>query len=81
MWISKSKYKQLNLDLETLATENVKLIKVNKILLKKVKILENDKKILLNLINPDIPEYPNTEERGQGESDTPDNLSDLFSNF
>ena len=81
MWISKSKYKQLNLDLETLATENVKLIKVNKTLLKKVKILENDKKILLNLINPDIPEFPNTDERGLGDSDTPIDISELFSNF
>lgn len=69
MWISKTKYDQL--------------IKANKALHSKVKVLENDKKVLLNILNPDILglDFPNSNERGQGESDTPDNLSDLFSNF
>ena len=81
MWISKKTYNEMLRVMATTAEDNDKLIKINKSLCKKIKILENDKSILLNLINPDIPEYPNTEERGQGDSDTPDNLSDLFSNF
>lgn len=81
MWISKKTYNEMLRVMTKTAEDNDKLIKINKSLSKKIKILENDKKILFNLINPDIPEYPNTEERGQGESDTPTNLSDLFSNF
>ena len=51
--------------------------KQNKQLQKQVKILENDKRILLNIINPDISDldFPNSKERGQGDIDTPDNLS------
>lgn len=51
--------------------------KQNQQLQKQVKILENDKRILLNIINPDISklDFPNSTERGQGEVDTPDNLS------
>lgn len=51
--------------------------KANQALLKKIKILENDKQILLNIINPDISklDFPNSNERGQGDIDTPDNLS------
>lgn len=51
--------------------------KQNQQLQKQVKILENDKRILLNIINPDISklDFPNSKERGQGEIDTPDNLS------
>ena len=69
MWISRTKYDQL--------------VKTNKALHNKVKVLENDKKILLNILRPDIVDldYPNTSERGLGDSDTPTNLSDLFSNF
>lgn len=81
MWISKKTYNEMLRVIATTSEDNDKLIKINKSLRKKIKILENDKSILLNLINPDIPEYPNTEERGLGDSDTPTNLSDLFSNF
>ena len=51
--------------------------KQNQQLQKQVKILENDKRILLNIINPDISDldFPNSTERGQGDIDTPDNLS------
>ena len=51
--------------------------KQNQQLQKQVKILENDKRILLNIINPDISklDFPNSKEGGQGEIDTPDNLS------
>lgn len=51
--------------------------KQNQQLQKQVKILENDKRILLNIINPDISDldFPNSKERGQGDIDTPDNLS------
>lgn len=51
--------------------------KQNQQLQKQVKILENDKRILLNIINPDIAslDFPNSKERGQGEIDTPENLS------
>ena len=49
---------------------------------KTIKILKNDKNILLNIINPDIRglDFPNSEERGlSGETDTPDNISDILS--
>lgn len=51
--------------------------KQNQQLQKQVKILENDKRILLNIINPDISDldFPNSKERGNGDIDTPDNLS------
>ena len=51
--------------------------KQNQQLQNQVKILENDKRILLNIINPDISDldFPNSTERGQGDIDTPDNLS------
>lgn len=51
--------------------------KQNQQLQKQVKILENDKRILLNIINPDISnlDFPNSKERGHGDIDTPDNLS------
>lgn len=46
-----------------------------------IKVLKNDKNILLNILNPDILglDFPNSEERGSGDSDTPDNLSDILS--
>ena len=59
------------------------LEKENADLRKKIRFLENDNIMLKNIINPDIMglDFPNSDERGQGDSDTPDNLSDLFSNF
>ena len=47
-----------------------------------IKVLKNDKNILLNILNPDILglDFPNSEERGlSGETDTPDNISDILS--
>ena len=51
--------------------------KQNQQLNTKIKALENDKRILLNIINPGLTglDFPNSKERGQGEIDTPDNLS------
>lgn len=51
--------------------------KQNQQLKTKIKILENDKRILLNIINPDLTclDFPNSKERGTGDIDTPDNLS------
>lgn len=47
---------------------------------RKIRRLENDKRILKNIINPDIADldFPNSDERGlTGEPDTPD-LNDIW---
>lgn len=47
-------------------------------LMTQIKILQNDKDILLNIINPDISaiDFPNSKKGGfEGEVDSPDNLS------
>ena len=80
MWISKKKYFNLRMRLDKAIEINDKLIEINKELCNKVEVLENDKKILLNILNPDILglDFPNTNERGKGDSGTPTNFSDIF---
>lgn len=73
MWISKKKYNNMKNYIRFLQAKEGNLLKENA-------ALKNDKNILLNIINPDIMglDFPNTKERGQGEPDTPNNMSDLL---
>ena len=54
--------------------------KANQALLKKIKVLENDKQILLNIINPDIAglDFPNSKEGRIDDLFNPDQI-DIWS--
>lgn len=57
------------------------LQKENEQLKTSIKVLKNDKNILLNILNPDILglDFPNTNERGlTGVAETPSNFSDII---
>lgn len=78
--ITTSEYKKLQDELGHLRKEREELIKVIDLYRKCNQKLENDIRLLKN-INSDFTDviFPNTEERGLGDTDTPIDLSDIWS--
>ena len=78
--ITASEYKKLQNELGHLRKEREELIKVIDLYRKCNQKLENDIRLLKN-INSDFTDviFPNTEERGLGDTDTPIDLSDIWS--
>ena len=78
--ITATEYKQLQDELGRLRKEREDLIKVIDLYRKHNNKLENDIRILKN-INSDFTDviFPNTDERGLGDTDTPIDLSDIWS--
>ena len=68
-----NQYQALAMTFHNMKVENEKLKDQIAYLEKKIKVLENDKNILLNIINPDIAavDFPN----GSNEKEGGDNLS------
>jgi len=81
MIIPRHEYDQLQRELNTLRQANKDLLITIDLYRKCNQKLENDIRILKN-INSDFSDivFPNTEERGQGDTDTPTNLSDIWFN-
>ena len=78
--ITTTEYNKLQGELGHLRKEREDLIKVIDLYRKCNNKLENDIRILKN-INSDFTNviFPNTEERGLGDTDTPIDLSDIWS--
>lgn len=70
MLITKKRY---NAMLDLIAAQH----KTVKIYQKQVKKLEHDIRLLKNINSPDII-FPNTDERGLGDSETPTNISEIY---
>ena len=78
--ITTTEYNKLQEDLRSLQKEREDLIKVIDLYRKCNNKLENDIRLLKN-INSDFTDviFPNTDERGLGDTDTPIDLSDIWS--
>ena len=78
--ITAPEYKKLHDELVHLRKEREDLIKVIDLYRKCNQKLENDIRLLKN-INSDFTDviFPNTDERGLGDTDTPIDLSDIWS--
>ena len=78
--ITTTEYKKLQDELGHLRKEREDLIKVIDLYRKCNNKLENDIRLLKN-INSDFTDviFPNTDERGLGDTDTPIDLSDIWS--
>ena len=78
--ITTTEYRKLQDELGHLRKEREALIKVIDLYRKCNQKLENDIRILKN-INSDFTDviFPNTDERGLGDTDTPIDLSDIWS--
>ena len=78
--ITTTEYNKLQDELGHLRKEREDLIKVIDLYRKCNNKLENDIRLLKN-INSDFTDviFPNTEERGLGDTDTPIDLSDIWS--
>jgi hypothetical protein len=79
MIISRKKYEALTQELDTLRKEKIDLLKVFEMYRKCNSKLENDIRILKN-INSSFTDviFPNTEEGRLGDTDTPTDLSDIW---
>ena len=77
--ISRAKYLQLITELKNLRKEREELLKVIDLYRKCNRKLEHDIVILKRINSPIDVIFPNTEEGGLGDTDTPDNLSDIWS--
>lgn len=78
--ITTTEYRKLQDELGHLRKEREELIKVIDLYRKCNQKLENDIRLLKN-INSDFTDviFPNTDERGLGDTDTPIDLSDIWS--
>ena len=65
--------KRYNAMLDLIAAQQ----KTIRIYQKQVKKLEHDIRLLKNINSPDII-FPNTDERGLGDSETPNNISEIY---
>ena len=82
MIIPRHEYEQLTVELNTLRKANKDLRKTLELYQKyNEKLLDDIRKLATENINSHASiSFPNTEERGQGDSDTPTNLSDIWFN-
>lgn len=82
MIIPRHEYEQLIIELNTLRAANKDLRKTLELYSKyNEKLLNDIRKLTTESINSHACiSFPNTEERGQGDSDTPTNLSDIWFN-
>lgn len=71
MWISKKRYNAM-LDLIAAQQKTIKIYQVQ------VKKLEHDINLLKNINSPIDVIFPNTDERGLGDSETPTNISEIY---
>lgn len=83
MIIPRHEYEQLTVELNTLRQANKDLKKTLELYQKyNEKLLNDIRKLATENINSHAANisFPNTEERGLGDSDTPTNLSDIWFN-
>lgn len=83
MIIPRHEYEQLIIELNTLRAANKDLRKTLELYSKyNEKLLNDIRKLATENINSHAASiiFPNTEERGQGDTDTPTNLSDIWFN-
>lgn len=83
MIIPRHEYDQLIIELNTLRAANKELRKTLELYQKyNEKLLTDIRKLATESINSHAADisFPNTEERGQGDTDTPINLSDIWFN-